>query len=284
MLRTLGSGMSSVRAYGLQDVRRALDVCAQDPVTNVFVAARIRESGLIGTRGPLFGYESGGDHALCWCAANVVPVEAGPRALGALAGKVVKRRASASSIFGPADQVLDLWARLEPHWGEPREVRRSQPVMTMQALPSSVGVPIDPLVRPARAEELDLVVPAAAAMFTEEIGYPPYRGNATAYRRAVAGLIDQSHTLVRVEDGEVVFKADLGSVALGVAQVQGVWVHPRWRGQGMAAPAMAAVVEHTIRHIAPVVTLYVNDFNARALATYRRVGMVQTGTFATVLL
>ncbi|WP_298751090.1 DUF4081 domain-containing GNAT family N-acetyltransferase [uncultured Serinicoccus sp.] len=284
MLRTLGSGTSSVRAYGLQDARRALDVCAEDPVSNVFVAARIRESGLVGTRGPLYGYEAGGEHALCWCAANVVPVGASPRALGALAGAVVKRRATASSVFGPADQVLDLWGRLRRHWGEPREVRRNQPVMTMQALPSEVGVPLDPLVRPARPEEVDLVLPAAAAMFTEEIGYPPYRGNATAYRRAVAGLVDQGHTLVRVEDGEVVFKADLGSVALGVAQVQGVWVNPRWRGQGVAAPAMASVVEHTIRHVAPVVTLYVNDFNAPALATYRRVGMVQTGTFATVLL
>lgn len=280
MLRT----SSSVRAWGLPDVQRALDVCAQDPVTNVFVAARVRESGLMGTRGPLFGYEAGGETALCWCSANVVPVEASPRALGALATKVVRRRATASSVFGPADQVLDLWGRLARTWGEPREIRRNQLVMTMQTRPSVLGSPIDPAVRPARPDELDLVVPAAAAMFTEEIGYPPYQGSGAAYRNGVAGLIAAGHSLVRVEGGQVVFKADLGSVALGVAQVQGVWVHPAWRGRGLAAPAMAAVVEHTIAHVAPVVTLYVNDFNERAVATYRRVGFVQTGTFATVLL
>lgn len=280
MLRTL----SPVRAYGLQDVRAALDVCAEDPVNNVFVAARIQESGLVGTRGPLFGYESGGERALCWCSANVVPVEASPRALGALATKVVRRRATASSVFGPADQVLDLWGRLERHWGTAREVRSNQPVMTMQTRPSVLGMPVDQSVRPARTDELDILVPAAAAMFTEEIGYPPFRGSGTGYRAGVARLIEQGHSLVRVEDGQVVFKADLGSVALGVAQVQGVWVHPDWRGQGLAAPAMAAVVEHTIAHVAPVVTLYVNDFNERALRTYRRVGFVQTGTFATVLL
>lgn len=280
MLRT----MSPVRAYGLQDVPRALEVCAQDPVTNVFVAARIRESGLVGTRGPLLGYESGGETALCWCSANVVPVEASPRAIGALATKVVKRRASASSVFGPADQVLDLWGRLERHWGPPREVRRNQLVMTMQTRPSLLGLPVDQHVRPARPDELDILVPAAAAMFTEEIGYPPYRGSAAAYRAGVGQLVEQGHSLVRVEEGQVVFKADLGSVALGVAQVQGVWVHPDWRGQGLAAPAMAAVVEHTIAHVAPVVTLYVNDFNERAVAAYRRAGFVRTGTFATVLL
>ena len=280
MLRSLGA----VRALGMHDVEDALDVCAEDPVTNVFVAARIVESGLSGTRGPLFGYEAHGERALCWCAANVVPVGASSRALTALAAKVVKRRSWASSVFGPADQVLELWDRLERHWGRPREIRRNQLVLTMSERPSSFGVAADPAVRPARSDELDLVVPAATAMFTEEIGYPPYSGTGTAYRQGVDGLIRRGHTFVRIEQGQVVFKADLGSVALGVAQVQGVWVHPRWRGQGLAAPAMAAVVEQAMATVAPVVTLYVNDFNAPAIATYRRVGFVQTGTFATVLL
>lgn len=277
-------GLSPVRAYGRSDVQAALEVCAQDPVTNVFVAARIQETGLAGTRGPLFGYEAGGERALCWCSANVVPVEADGRAIAALAGKVVKRRTWASSVFGPADQVLDLWGRLERQWGPPREVRRTQYVMTTSTSPSLAGVPVDPDVRPARADELDLVVPAATAMFTEEIGYPPYQGSGLSYRQGIAGLIERGHSLVRVEDDRVVFKADLGSVALGVAQVQGVWVHPDLRGRGVAVPAMAAVVEHTLRHVAPTVTLYVNDFNEPAVRTYAGVGFERTGTFATVLL
>lgn len=279
MLRSLGA----VRALGIGDVQDALQVCAEDPVTNVFVAARILESGLAGTRGPLFGYEAGGERALCWCSANVVPVEASSRAIGALASKVVRRRTWASSLFGPADQVMDLWSRLSRSWGQPREIRANQLVMTIDSAPDP-GPGVDRAVRPARPDELDLVVPAATAMFTEEIGYPPYQGGGMAYRRGVAGLIERGHTLVRVEDGEVVFKADLGSVALGVAQVQGVWVHPGWRGQGLAAPAMAAVVEHTRREVASTVTLYVNDFNEPAVRTYRRVGMRRTGTFATILL
>jgi hypothetical protein len=37
-------------------------------------------------------------------------------------------------------------------------------------------------VRFARLEEVDIVMPAAAAMFTDEIGYPPYRGSSRGYR------------------------------------------------------------------------------------------------------
>lgn len=273
-----------VRGLGLTDAPLALEICGRDPVTNVFVAARILEGGLTGGRNSVLGYERGGRTGLCWTSANVVPVEMAEDMIEPLAAKVVKRRAWASSLFGPADQVLPLWQTLSPHWGPAREVRRNQPVMTMSTSPTLLGVPLDTSVRPATAEETDLVVPAAAAMFTEEIGYPPYRGSDRAYRLSVGALVRAGRSLVRIEGGQVIFKADIGSVALGVAQVQGVWVHPAWRGRGLAVPAMAAVVEHVMRHLAPTVTLYVNDFNAPALATYRRVGFVQTGTFATILL
>ncbi|MCY7289218.1 MAG: GNAT family N-acetyltransferase, partial [Cryobacterium sp.] len=158
-----------------------------------------------------------------------------------------------------------------------------QPVLAT-AGPIPPGMPCDPQVRLARFDEVDVVMPAAAAMFTEEIGYPPYRGSGQLYRQGIASMIRRGHTFVRVEDGEVVFKADVGSVALGVAQVQGVWVAPRRRGQGLAGPAMAAVVALVRAEIAPVVTLYVNDFNAPARATYARVGFTEIGSFATVLM
>ena len=84
-------------------------------------------------------------------------------------------------------------------------------------------------------------------------------------------------------DGLVVFKAELGAVSPRVAQVQGVWVHPERRGTGLGTAAMAAVVADALRTVAPVVSLYVNDFNAAARAVYRRCGFTQVGMFSTVL-
>ena len=74
-----------------------------------------------------------------------------------------------------------------------------------------------------------------------------------------------------VDRGRVLFKADVGSVGVDAAQIQGVWLAPHLRGQGLATPLMAAVTSAVLRGVASEATLYVNDFNAAAIATYEAV-------------
>jgi uncharacterized protein len=96
-------------------------------------------------------------------------------------------------------------------------------------------------------------------------------------------LIAAGRAWARFEHGEVVFKAEVGSQSPAVSQIQGVWVHPECRGRGLGTggtATLAAVIVGTGR----IASLYVNDFNTVARATYDRVGFVEVGTFATVLL
>ena len=104
-------------------------------------------------------------------------------------------------------------------------------------------------------------------------------------RERVEQLLRDRRTAVLTDDtdGKVIFKADIGAMSGQVCQIQGVWVHPAYRGRGLAAPCMAAVVS-LARTYVPVVSLYVNSYNRPALATYRKVGFERSGTFATVLL
>ncbi len=274
-----------VRSLSTADRDTALALCARDRVANVFVAARILEGSIAASPGSLIGHVEAGDlTGLAWVSANVVPVELDDAGVTAVAARIMRMRRQCASIFGPTDQVIGLWDRLGPSWGPVRAVRTHQPLLSTSTPPSSLGVDLDDRVRPATLDEVDLVLPAAAHMFTEEIGYPPYHGSDRGYRASIAALIRQGHTYVRIQDGEVVFKADIGSLALGCAQVQGVWLHPRLRGQGLAVPAMASVVEQVLAGPADEVSLYVNDFNVAARATYDRCGFHEVGAFTTVLL
>jgi predicted GNAT family acetyltransferase len=132
--------------------------------------------------------------------------------------------------------------------------------------------------------DVDLLYPACVAMYTEEVGISPEKGGgADLYRTRVQQLVSRGWSFARIENGDVVFKAEVASLTPAAAQVQGVWVHPERRGEGLAASGMAAVVDHVLRNLAPVVSLYVNDYNAAARRVYERVGFRQTSTFATVM-
>ena len=275
---------------GEVDLQDAARLCAQDPVSSVLAASRI-EAALAGgaLRGgsSLWGFERDGRlAALCWAGANLVPVchPQDAEALDAFAETALRQGRRCSSIVGEAGAVLGLWSRLGDSWGPARDVRAEQPSLAIDAAPP---VAPDPEVRLSRLDELEILLPACVDMFVEEVGYSPLTGSPGAYESRVRSLIEEGRSYVRMVDGpsgpQVAFKAELGAVSRGVAQVQGVWVPPALRGRGLARHGMAAVVGQALGPVAPVVSLYVNDYNARALAVYERVGFRRVGTYATVL-
>jgi uncharacterized protein len=288
---TLGGVLKHAGARLLddRDVRRVRAALATDPVMSCIVAARIENSGLDPWRlgGELWGFASnpekrrdGALEGLCFSGANLVPLCGGRPAIQAFAERAARRVRSCSAMVGPADQVLGLWSELCESWGPAREERPNQPLMVLAGQPL---VPDDPLVRPVRSDELDRYLPAAVAMFTEEVGVDPRLPDGGAgYRARVAELIAAGRAFARFEAGEVVFKAEIGAMSATVGQIQGVWVHPDWRGQGFAAGATAAVVAR-LQRLGRVASLYVNAYNLPARAAYRRVGFTQVGCFATVL-
>lgn len=273
------------RVLGVDDIPAANLIASRDPVANVFVLSRLAMRGA-GARsaGELWGHEVGGElRALCFSGANLVPVEADERAIAAFAERAASAPRRCSSIVGRAEQVLDFWDRVEPSWGPAREVRARQPLLAIDAGVETAIAP-DPQVRFAGSDDLAALVPACVAMFTEEVGVSPLQVDGGAlYRARVRELVEARRAYLRIEDGEVVFKAEVGAAVRGVCQIQGVWVNPKFRGRGLGATGMAAVVELARRHVAPVVSLYVNDYNLAAQAVYRRVGFRQVGTFCSVL-
>ena len=283
-MRTKAGRASALRLLVDRDRDEALALCDRDPVTNVFVAARIRSNGLdpVSLGAQVWGYYEGGRLvSACYSGANMVPVEAVPAATMAFAERARAQGRRCSSIAGQADAVRDLWEQLAPFWDRPREIRDPQPLLAIAGDPY---VPPDPLVRPVRASEIGVLLPASIAMFTEEVGVSPIGVDGGAmYRARVAELVASGRSFARIENGKVIFKAEVGAVTPAACQVQGVWVPPELRNRGYAAHGMAAVVALARQSLAPVVSLYVNDFNAPARASYKRVGFRQVGTFMSVL-
>jgi predicted GNAT family acetyltransferase len=262
-------------------VERFLD---RDPYGAAQVAERVAARGLSWWRadGRIYGYGARRQlESLCWFGAHLTPVLAAPPAVAAFADMILAEQRACSSIVGRADAVLGLWERLAPRWGPARDVRPNQPLLVADAPPA---IAPDGGVRLLRPDEVDLLYPAAVAMYTEEVGVSPLlEDGGRGYRARVSELVRSRRAYARIAGGEVVFKAELAVVTAHTAQVQGVWVAPAWRGRGLATAAMAAVVRDVLRRVAPTVSLYVNDYNEPARRVYARCGFRPVGTFATVL-
>ncbi|MFE7120310.1 GNAT family N-acetyltransferase [Streptomyces sp. NPDC057654] len=276
---------TTTRVLEPAELDAALAVLDRDPVANAFVAARVQVAGLDPWRlgGEMWGwYTDGRLESLCYAGANLVPICAGPAAVRAFADRARRSGRRCSSIVGPTEATAELWSLLEPSWGPAREVRAHQPLMAAESMPPDIAP--DPLVRRVRKDEMDVIMPACVSMFTEEVGVSPLAGDGgLLYQARVAELVSAGRSFARVEDGRVVFKAEIGAATPRACQIQGVWVAPEFRGRGLSKSGMAAVLGYALRDVSPVVSLYVNDFNTAARATYRGVGFQEVGAFMSVL-
>ncbi len=281
-------GSAQVSVLGPQDEPVIRDFLTAHPVDGCLIASRIHGLGMLGAAGPsgeLYAYYGAHGVQAVWLDGPSLVVVGEPDGSGAVVeamiGRNVSRRRRCSSIVGPADLVLPMWSALGDSWGPARDVRPDQPLLALDREPEIAGLPG---LRRVRRAELDILMPSATAMFREEVGVDPSGGDGGAsYRARVADLIDAGRCLAWIQEGEVLFKAELGAVSEHACQIQGIWVRPDLRGRGIGARGTAGVVSLALATVAPVVSLYVNDFNAPARAAYARVGFSQVDTFASVL-
>jgi ribosomal protein S18 acetylase RimI-like enzyme len=265
----------TVRPIGREDQPLALEALDRNPVRDVFIASRILHDGALTSLGPspLWGaFEQGQLRGLLHVGPNLVPAtedEDACEALATAAGGLYPTR----MVVGERHTVELLWTLIGPSFPAPREVRRRQFVYAVDP-DRLVRDPHDRapgMARLAERSDEDRVLKLSAAMYTEEMGENPMARDPDGYRRRVRMLISRGWTYVYESAGKLQFKMDVGCASHQTAQIQGVYVPPELRGHGVGTTAMAACCDLALdRH--PNLSLYVNDFNAPAVALYERIG------------
>src|SRR5919202_218420 len=86
--------------------------------------------------------------------------------------------------------------------------------------------------RPATLDELNLVMTVHARSALEEIGINPLEVDPDGFRLRCARRIEQGRVWVWIEDGRLIFKADVVSDTPEVVYLEGVYVDPEERGKG----------------------------------------------------
>jgi uncharacterized protein len=167
----------------------------------------------------------------------------------------------------------------------PRGLFRRRPSGREQRFMATVGaaaqVPRPTGFRRATYEDVAVLTDFACALHVEDqMGPPLSRTARPAVRARMADSVAHGLTYVVERDGHVVGKFDvsLHSRTRG-AQIAGVYVHHDYRGQGITAQAVAAIVRELLADGLPGVTLHVRADNHAAIAAYRRAGLIDRGAW-----
>ena len=261
------------------------DIIFDNPVRHCFVASKLEQFARVGyahrTTDIVGAFRDNNLESALLFGANLVPVQATQEALDLFASTLARQGRRCSSIVGPAFEVMELWNRVRGAWRTAREIRTNQPVLATSSRSSLIA---DEQVRYSTSADLDVLFPACVEMFTHEVGISPTATDGGAsYRHRINELIGTRRSFIRTDDEQIVFKTEVGCVGASVAQLQGVWVSPDHRGIGIGQHALASVVRYVLDDIAPIVSLYANDYNKSAIAMYEKVGFKHIDSFATVL-
>lgn len=273
-----------VDRLGPQDLLEVYAFLDRDAVLNVYLLALAMRDGLSSPRDEFWAARRDGDLAallyLGGQSGAVLPSGTDPAALDAVGAQACRRLAFLPRRFqaiGPRDGIEPLVGRLRGEGLRPR-IHRAQSYL---ALERGALAPFErlPELRPARAEDYALVYETGAALRAEELDEDPRAVDAAAYARRVEEECRDGYTWVWKERGELWFRASVSALTPEAAQVSGVYVPPAFRNRGVARRGLSELCARLLERTGGA-CLFVNDFNAPALAVYRRVGFRAHAAFA----
>jgi ribosomal protein S18 acetylase RimI-like enzyme len=137
--------------------------------------------------------------------------------------------------------------------------------------------------RAATLPDLELVMPAQGQMAFEESGINPIDSDPEGFRARCARRIQQGRTWVVVENGTLIFKADLISETDDVAYIEGVWVNPERRGNKLGLRCMSQLSDLLFKNKKSI-CLLVNERNTSAHDFYRKAGYEFRAVYDTIFL
>ncbi len=208
-----------------------------------------------------------------------IALAAEPSAIPAFA-EYGRTRRGERMIVGARETVSAYWNAVRDWHAPPRLVRDRQLVMVIDRAhlrPYEHRV----AVRPAGIGDWRAVADGSAEMVRQELEYDPRRGS-PEFGAGIRAMIERKLWWIGSVDGRPCFFCNIGPWCDRTMQLQGIWTPPAMRGRGLATASLAAICDRLL-DVSPTLSLYVNDFNAAAIALYRRVGFEHAGDFQTLL-
>jgi ribosomal protein S18 acetylase RimI-like enzyme len=261
----------------------ALSFLAARPVQNVIMSSLIRDNGFErnlnrgdfyacrNARGKTTGVALIGHHILfeSRCGATIEAFARQARA-----------RRDAHVIIGERKSVEQFWDGYARAGETPLLVQRE--LLMEQKWPVALRERV-PGLRSAMREDLTQIAAVQARMAFEESSSDPLKIDPEGFRARLMRRIEAGRVWVWIEDGRLIFKADIFSNTPQVIYIEGVYVNPDERGKGYGLRCMSQLSRELLLR-AKSLCLLVNEQNEAAQAFYRQAGYKLHSHYDTIYL
>ncbi len=265
------------------DEAEVLQFLSQRSIHTVTMMSLIRDNGIVSAfnRGTFYGCrdQKGQLEGVALVGHATLMETVSDRALAALA-QVARECPNTHMIMGEKERVADFWTHYSDAGRRQRLACREW--LLEFSRPAEAREPVSGL-RPALPEELELVMPIQAELAFAESGVNPLDVDPEGFRERCLRRIEQGRTWVVVENGLLVFKADVISKTPEVVYLEGVWLREDRRKQNAGTHFMSELMRRLLKD-AKSICLLVNETNKWAQGLYRKCGFNFRATYETIFL
>ena len=232
--------LSRVERLTENDRIEVLGFLSVRPVHTVVMTSYIVDNGIESdlNRGTFYGYRnaSGTLDGVALIGHSTLFEARTPAATTAFAHVARGSETPIHLIMSAGDAATEFWNSYSNVLTEPR--------LTCTELLFEVGFPFhvqkcDREIRKATAEDLIPVAEAQAEVAFIECGVDPLLKDRAGFLKRVMRRIEQGRVFVVVENGVLVFKADIVAQTGQTAYLEGVYVAPQLRGHGIGSTCLA---------------------------------------------
>jgi ribosomal protein S18 acetylase RimI-like enzyme len=260
-----------------------LSFLAERPLHTVYLAGYILDNGVVSplNRGSFYGYRnSEGQLEGVALIGHATLFEArSAEALSAFAA-TAQSCSRTHMLLGEIEKVESFWDCYAEGGQAPRLMCRE--LLFELRFPVEVKEPVRGL-RRATLRDLELVMPVQAEMAEAESGINPLEKDPKGFRVRCARRIEQGRVWVLIENGRLIFKAEVISETSETSYLEGIYVIPDERRQGLGHRCLSQLSRNLLAHT-KALSLLVNERNEEAAAFYLKTGFKLRAQYDTIFL
>jgi uncharacterized protein len=272
-------------AFLLSNLEQAqvLDFLAQRAIHNVVMSGFIRDNGIESelNRGRFYGSRNAaGMLEGIALIGHTTLIDARSETVIEAFATIARAYRQAHVIVGEQKSIARFWD-LYAGGGQPARHFCREVLFELNEVKETCDSAPD--LRCATLDDLSMIVPVHAALACEESGVDPLLADTDGFHARCRRRIEKGRVWVQVKRGELIFKADVISDTPEAIYLEGIYVHPEYRGQGNGSRCLVQMTQQLLRRTRSVTAL-VNTERQPAQRFFQKLGFVSRGLYDTIFL